>query len=248
MGLDLLIPILLGVAAISGVTFGVSFLPAFPRLSQTAHRWIVGVSGVVCASCILGSAGLYATRPQMEHVTPAQNPKPPPTPPVRAVPNAIPVTKPSSGAQSAKPPTGSVKTTLPRLVDLEGVNYNYSKTGMDGVVVSSAFFPVKNTGSVPLKVALKSASFTVNGEPAMLCPPQIDLYVSVGDRAVFNCTPVSPAGMNLNSDAKTGEIRTVIEYDTIPATGKRTSTRVWTAVCESAWKIDPLTGDIGVQK
>lgn len=52
MGADLLIPILLAVAALGGVTFAVSFLVAFPKLSQRVHKWIVILSGVVCIACI----------------------------------------------------------------------------------------------------------------------------------------------------------------------------------------------------
>jgi len=73
-GLDLLIPILLGVAAVAAVMLGVSFLPAFPKLTQVAHRWIVSVSGVVCVGCLVASAALYFQQIKKEERGPTAMP------------------------------------------------------------------------------------------------------------------------------------------------------------------------------
>jgi hypothetical protein len=55
MGADLLIPIFLGVAALAGVTFAVSFVPAFPKLPQLAHQLILLASGAVCVGSVIGA-------------------------------------------------------------------------------------------------------------------------------------------------------------------------------------------------
>jgi hypothetical protein len=70
MGLDQLISILLGLAALAAVMIGVSFLPAFPKLSQTTHRWIVGVSAAICIGCVATLFALYLTHPKASEAAP----------------------------------------------------------------------------------------------------------------------------------------------------------------------------------
>jgi len=58
------IAILVGVAALSAVIFGVSFLPAFPSLTKGHHRSILALTALVCVCCIGRSVWVgLVTRP-----------------------------------------------------------------------------------------------------------------------------------------------------------------------------------------
>jgi hypothetical protein len=126
-------------------------------------------------------------------------------------------------------PVAAISTpavTAPRrLINYGGVGFDTVSSGEFAIFLREVYFDIKNVGEDPLRLRLVSGALLIDGKLGLVCAPEDAKYLGKGETVKVSCRPETPERGLVSMDAKEVQLRTRVEYDTIPATAVRTSIR-----------------------
>jgi hypothetical protein len=128
-----------------------------------------------------------------------------------------PPTAPSASLQRAQPR---------RLINYGGMGVDTASMGDSALEIKEIYFDIKNVGDDPLHLRFVSGAVTIDGKRELTCAPQDAKYLGKGEPVRVSCKPKSPERGLVSIDSVSGQLRTRVEYDTIPPSSIRTSIRV----------------------
>jgi hypothetical protein len=129
---------------------------------------------------------------------------------------------PRSSNGAVVPPRGPAK----RLVNYGGVGFDTASQGEDALAIKEIYFDIKNVGDDPIRLRLTKGSVLIGSRPALICGTLDAKYVGKGEAMHVSCKPPPQQEALVGLDTQYLQMRTEVDYDTIPPTGNRTSIRV----------------------